>query len=196
MIGGNLCLDFTNTAEHRGDAHFRDLLVSYSHWLIWCWRSSTVTEEAAERLLEAADQTPDKAATALRYVVEVREAIYTAFSAIIDHTPEQADLTRLNAVLGRIPPEQLVWTGEGFTTVPISTGATDDLERPLWPVALAAKELLLSEQLGQVRKCPNCGWLFVDTSRNGKRRWCSMDYCGSKVKSRRQYERRRKRHTD
>ena len=34
-----------------------------------------------------------------------------------------------------------------------------------------------------------CGWLFLDTS--GRRRWCSMTTCGSRVKMRRLYERRR-----
>ncbi|MFD0480100.1 CGNR zinc finger domain-containing protein [Nonomuraea thailandensis] len=36
-------------------------------------------------------------------------------------------------------------------------------------------------------ECPSCGWLFLDTTRNGSRRWCSMAMCGSQVKSRRYY---------
>ena len=47
------------------------------------------------------------------------------------------------------------------------------------------------ERLARVRRCPgpSCGWLFLDTS--GRRRWCSMSTCGSRVKMRRLYERRR-----
>jgi predicted RNA-binding Zn ribbon-like protein len=46
-------------------------------------------------------------------------------------------------------------------------------------------------RLSRVRACPgrNCGWLFLDTS--GRRRWCSMETCGSREKMRRMYERRR-----
>ncbi|MCV4932572.1 CGNR zinc finger domain-containing protein, partial [Escherichia coli] len=35
--------------------------------------------------------------------------------------------------------------------------------------------------LGRIRECPgrNCGWLFLDTSRNGQRRWCSEAECGT-----------------
>ncbi|MET0425489.1 MAG: CGNR zinc finger domain-containing protein, partial [Actinoplanes sp.] len=47
----------------------------------------------------------------------------------------------------------------------------------------------------RLRACPldegGCGWLFLDRSRNGSRRWCSMDDCGTQVKSRRLTERRR-----
>jgi predicted RNA-binding Zn ribbon-like protein len=34
----------------------------------------------------------------------------------------------------------------------------------------------------RLRSCPRCGWLFLDTSRGGKRRWCSMRICGNREK--------------
>lgn len=34
----------------------------------------------------------------------------------------------------------------------------------------------------RLRSCPRCGWLFLDTSRGGKRRWCSMQICGNREK--------------
>lgn len=34
----------------------------------------------------------------------------------------------------------------------------------------------------RLRSCPRCGWLFLDTSRGGKRRWCSMQVCGNREK--------------
>ena len=47
------------------------------------------------------------------------------------------------------------------------------------------------ERLARVHRCPGpaCGWLFLDTS--GRRRWCSMSTCGSRVKMRRLYARQR-----
>lgn len=68
-----------------------------------------------------------------------------------------------------------------------------DLARPLWPVARSAAELLTSPDLGRVHEClgDNCGWLFLDTSRNRRRTWCSMEGCGNRAKARRHYARRR-----
>jgi len=69
------------------------------------------------------------------------------------------------------------------------TGAHPD--RPLWPIAVAAVDLLRSpERLARVKGCANCNWLFVDRSRNGSRRWCSMDECGVHTKMRRYRARR------
>jgi predicted RNA-binding Zn ribbon-like protein len=62
----------------------------------------------------------------------------------------------------------------------------------LWAVARDATDLLTTGRLERIRECPGadgCGWLFYDTSRNGKRRWCSMEACGNRSKGRRHYQR-------
>jgi len=48
---------------------------------------------------------------------------------------------------------------------------------------------LTGPRLDRVRRCanPECGWLFLDDSRAGKRRWCSMSACGNRAKARRHY---------
>jgi len=55
--------------------------------------------------------------------------------------------------------------------------------------------VLQTADLSRVRRCPpsegGCGWLFLDQSRNGSRRWCRMADCGTAAKSRRLTERRR-----
>ena len=65
------------------------------------------------------------------------------------------------------------------------------LDRVLWPVVRDAAELLSGEDLDRVGRCAdaNCGWLFLDTSRNHSRRWCSMKDCGNRAKARRHYQR-------
>jgi predicted RNA-binding Zn ribbon-like protein len=72
-------------------------------------------------------------------------------------------------------------------------GAEDALDQMLWPVVHDAAGLLTSEELDRVGQCDDdrCGWLFLDTSRNRSRRWCSMEDCGNRAKARRYYERKR-----
>jgi predicted RNA-binding Zn ribbon-like protein len=51
-------------------------------------------------------------------------------------------------------------------------------------VAPAAIDLLRSDRLARLKQCANWRWLFLDASRNGSRRWCSMVHCGTEAKVR------------
>ena len=59
---------------------------------------------------------------------------------------------------------------------------------PLKRVALDALDLISDPSVSQLRRCANtrsCGWLFLDTSKNQRRRWCAMETCGTAVKMKR-----------
>jgi predicted RNA-binding Zn ribbon-like protein len=62
----------------------------------------------------------------------------------------------------------------------------------LVPALLDALELA-RDDISRVRECaaPNCSFIYVDTSRNRSRRWCSMERCGSRAKAHAYYTRRR-----
>ena len=74
----------------------------------------------------------------------------------------------------------------------LSRSWRDQRVRPTWeldtlealgrPIAYAAWELLTSGPLDRVKRCHACPWLYLDQSKNGSRRWCSMDDCGKAVK--------------
>jgi predicted RNA-binding Zn ribbon-like protein len=71
----------------------------------------------------------------------------------------------------------------------------EELESPLWPVAHAAYDLLTGPQVHRLKRCAGCPWLFLDQSKNGSRRWCSMEICGTSEKIRRYVSRRAERRT-
>lgn len=58
-------------------------------------------------------------------------------------------------------------------------------------LAVSALSLLRPEAVGRLRICPNCGWLFLDRSRNSSRLWCDMAVCGNRRKASRHYGRRK-----
>jgi hypothetical protein len=62
---------------------------------------------------------------------------------------------------------------------------------PVDALVASAAELVADGPIERLRICDNCTWLFLDHSRNGSRRWCSMEGCGNQIKSRRLTERRR-----
>ena len=102
-------------------------------------------------------------------------------------TPDESYLTQLHQNwLKNESHSKLVQMDAGFALGWEERGAMDVM---LWPITRSVMGLLTSHELGRVKQCGRCDWLFLDKSRNGKRRWCSMDACGNRVKMARRYKR-------
>ena len=190
LLGGRLCLDFVNTVEPRHSTPELHFLTTYGDLVGWGVRAGALEPTEAALLRSAAARRPREAQATYSYAIHVRESIYRIFSAVIAGRPaDAADLATFDAALARsLVNLALVQTGERFSWR--FAGEPDALDRMLWPILRSAAELLTSDQLARVAACPNCGWLFVDTSKNHSRRWCSMDACGNQAKARRHYRRR------
>jgi len=166
--GGDLALDFANTLEGaRGEPPDKDHLRSYADLVTWARRAGALPARVRP---QGGD--PERARA-------LRAAIYDVFAAVVagDAPPPRA-LDPLLSVHAEAVREGTLEAGDWAWT-----GRHPD--RPLWPIAVAAVDLLRSNRLARVKMCGNCRWLFVDHSRNGSRRWCSMDECGVHVKMRR-----------
>jgi predicted RNA-binding Zn ribbon-like protein len=195
LLGGRLCLDFANTVEDRTTARPNDFLPNYAALAHWGRHVGELTEEQLARLLAEAARRPDEAAGVFAEAMALREAIYRVFAAIAHaRAPVRQDVAAIEAAYRKATAHaRLVPDGDGFTWEWVDE-AGGSLDRVLWPVARSAVELLTSPELARVKQCPgcdDCAWLFLDTSKNGTRRWCSMEGCGSRAKMRRQYARRK-----
>ncbi len=194
LVGGRLCLDFTNTIDGRKDAGAIEYLHGYDDLLAWGRHVGALSDDVVGRLSGEAARRPDAARAAFARALALREALYRIFSHVAEEAaPADDDLALLNGVLSEaMAHAQLRSSGRGFVW---GWGEEDDLslDRVLWPVARSAAELLTSPELARVRECPGagCDWLFVDTSKNHSRRWCTMESCGNRAKARRHYARRR-----
>jgi predicted RNA-binding Zn ribbon-like protein len=173
-------------------------LHSYSDFLAWCRQAAVISQAEASVLERKAARRPGEAAGVHRRGLKLREAIYRIFRSIVwGESPALADLALLNSelatALGRLRVEPvrgddqfaLKWGTEGHP-----------LDHPLGPVARAAAHLLTAPTARRrIRQCcgDNCGWLFLDSSKNRSRRWCDMRDCGNRAKVRR--HRLKHRHT-
>jgi predicted RNA-binding Zn ribbon-like protein len=188
FVGGALCLDFCNSVGGKRETVAREYLHSYADFLSWSQQAGLVDNGRAEARLRAAQRRPAKAAAVLRRAKALREAIYRIFLAgAWKKKPEESDLEELNAELARCLPRLRIAAGKsGFGWEwRRENGALDDT---LGPIARCAADLLVSgETLENVRQCQgnNCGWLFLDSSRNHSRCWCDMRDCGNRAKVRR-----------
>ena len=188
FIGGRLCLDFVNTVSGR-EAHggiIREKLASYEDLLDWSLCAGTLVGKPLRRLAQQAELHPPAATAVLARAHRLREALYRICLRI---TEPDADILRAELAIARAN-QHLTACDAGFEwTFPKRSEA---LDRPLWPIALSAAELLTSTDFARVGQCrgTDCRWLFVDTSRGRRRRWCDMQDCGNRAKVRRYRARR------
>jgi predicted RNA-binding Zn ribbon-like protein len=171
------CLTFADTRYWRGTATPTDELREPEDLLRWA--------EKAQRLPAALVRRFDCSAALLTEAIGVREVIHRCFAATAaGHEPDVADLAALNAALANAPPRTQVRPGGWEVGAP-----EPSVSLLLAPVLWSAADLLVGRQLPRVRQCSNpaCGWLFLDDSKSGNRRWCSMSACGNRAKAHRHY---------
>jgi predicted RNA-binding Zn ribbon-like protein len=193
--GGALCLDFINTVEPRTGPVSRDWLTGYPDLVEWARHGGLLDEAAAQALLRTAADRPAAARHAFRAAVDLREATFRLFAAIAGRTtPAEVDLAVLGSAYAAAARHGRLLPDAGHFAWSWDTPAAEPLDRPWWPVAASAVELLTRGPLDRIKQCPTdegCSWLFIDATKNRSRRWCSMDDCGSHRKARRQTDRRR-----
>jgi predicted RNA-binding Zn ribbon-like protein len=193
LRGGRICVDFVNTVDNRGTVHAVEYFTSYTDVVAWGHHTGLVSEERARRLLAEAERHPKQAHAVLTHVVTLREALYRTFLAAAEGAPAAAaDVDAINEALSHaMARARLIPADDGY----VWAWEEDDtaLDAPLWPVVRSAAELLTSAELHRVHLCSgeDCGWLFLDTSKNRSRRWCAMEGCGNRAKARRHYQRTR-----
>jgi predicted RNA-binding Zn ribbon-like protein len=195
LVGGRLCLDFVNTvggrvAERVGKTSRYTIrserLGLYSDLLAWGVQAGALSGEEARSLLRKAERDGRGAGAVLERARGLREAIYRVFKAVAaGEKPERPDLDVVNAELQIARDHEWVASDSGSFHWAWDSAAR--LDRPIWPVARSAAELLTSDDLSRTRQCTGeaCGWLFLDTSRNRSRQWCDMKDCGNLAKVRR-----------
>jgi predicted RNA-binding Zn ribbon-like protein len=193
FTGGNLCLDFANTVDNRKGEHAVELLTDYGRLLRWAEESGAIAKKNAESLNQLASESPGNAQVVLRHAIQLRDAVYDIFCAISHRRgiPTIALATVNKAAQQASDHAEVVHANRHFEWQWIVP--ENHLDSMLWPVARAAAELLTSDDLTNVRQCASdtCAWVFLDKTKNHRRRWCDMRICGNRDKARRYYQRQK-----
>jgi predicted RNA-binding Zn ribbon-like protein len=185
-VAGDPSLDLVNTVEWTRRGLELDRITSYERFTRWAEGAGVVDSRVAQHLRKAAERRPREAEVAYDAAVTLRWLLQRVFSAAVRRERSVSALEDFNVLLAdalrhlRLSRAngdlELTWRGMG-----------DDFASPLWPVVWSAAKLLASEEREHIRTCggPDCGWMYVDRSRNHLRRWCQMETCGTQAKSRR-----------
>lgn len=169
-VAGRLALDFLNTADWTAEgAVAHEKLETLQDAVLWM-RALGLPELALP--------------TSLAKLHAFRHALRAVFLANADGA---SGVARLNETLGGMAGALIVQRpGE---SLPSPSGMS-----LLQVVAVSAAGVLADpREVARVKLCPgaDCGWLFLDETRNARRRWCQMETCGNRAKARRSYARKR-----
>jgi predicted RNA-binding Zn ribbon-like protein len=186
IVGGHLALDFANTVDDPDGRARHDHLATWRELLHWSVRVGVLSPGGAARLRTVR---PTAAAGALARAHALRDTIGATFtevaaggSAAPAHWAELRPYAAEAMARGELRP-----AAGGYE---LSWPETAEPDAMLWPVAHAAADLLTGADLRRVKRCAGCPWVFVDRSKNGSRRWCAMDDCGTHAKIQRYVARR------
>jgi len=186
LIGGDAALDFVNTATGRDNTP-RDWLDSYARLLDWAALTHLLPAKILRELATRAKREPAKAAGSLARAKALREAMFLLTVGIISGRAPPKDalaLLREHWIAG-VDAHELRFT-EGRVMPALRNDATDfDLVAAMVAYRMVGQVMPLPNERLRICQGPNCSWLFIDSSKAGRRRWCDMSVCGNAAKSRR-----------
>lgn len=200
FVGGALCLDFANTVDPRHADPRVDFLGDYRALVDWSEAADVLSSRRARDIGKRATEDPASAEKVYERALALREAIYVLLAPQPPNASQRAQrdsLETLDDEVHRAAAMTNLAKGQDGWSCQWRSGP--ELDRMLWALARSAADLLLSDRLDRVRECDGrsgCGWLFLDTSRNGRRRWCDMSVCGNRAKARRRRMQQSRTHDD
>jgi predicted RNA-binding Zn ribbon-like protein len=170
FVSGRLCIDFTQTGGETGIRAYWERFHQPSDLADWLIESPLQ--------LQGVQVSPEEFEIAL----SLREAVWRSAQAIRQHkTPPTEDIELINSAASApdLAPQfvrdgsKQAWHSPNTATAALSTIARDSID------------LFSGGLRSRIRECenPNCGLMFVDASRPGKRRWCLMKRCGNMAKT-------------
>jgi predicted RNA-binding Zn ribbon-like protein len=163
----------------------RERLETLGDALSWFVERGVIHGEGADRLGHEAEADPAAAEREIARIRGVRAALRDVADAIVDHRPpEQSALDTVNRALHARQVIELVPSTDGCVAVDhrhVGDPIDDALARLCDPLVTE----LTSGDPDRIRVCDNdrCRWVFYDTSRTGRRRWCDMATCGNRAKA-------------
>lgn len=184
-----LILHLANTAGFRPLLDRPESMSTFDDLLNWTAEQKVLSPAQRRSLMSVDDEERDRI---YRRVISFRDAAQSLLSRVVrNRPPSKEDVLLVSDEIRAAFSDRELDIQKG--KVVWQHGSSGPESRLLGLLASSAAELLDSEDLGRLRECSgrDCSRLFIDRSRNGTRRWCSMEGCGNRAKARRHYRRTR-----
>jgi len=187
-IGGDPAVDLVNTVDWTRGGLKDERLGDYQRLTRWAEGSGVVSPQLAAKLRRKAAGSPNEASTVYRAALRARETIRRLLVELAEGSASAGAIADFNRIL--TPALQHLRVRPLDAAPHLHVGWEEEenrLDSVLWPVLWSAASLVSSDEASRIRVCASedCGWMYVDRSRNGLRRWCQMESCGTREKTRR-----------
>jgi predicted RNA-binding Zn ribbon-like protein len=185
FIGERLWLDFTNTDDVRRGVRI-DVLRDFDGLLLWLAAAHVLDSERLALMRRRAQQQPAGASASLVDARRIRAAMRALAERGLSVERARLDaIAEINRVLGRSAGTRRVEEHANGRIVRTFVPGGDAFAGLLIPVVESAADSLIGGELMRVRRCADarCPRLFLDTTRNSRRRWCDMATCGNRAKA-------------
>jgi predicted RNA-binding Zn ribbon-like protein len=194
LVGGSAVLDYLNTCDGRrpgtGLKEVIDKLSSLEDVVHWFRHAGLIDQNEHQHFVALVRGSSWHTVSAFEQMIDFREALYRLLLPLaLGRDAEPANLAALNQALAATAQERLL------VSTPVGIlwrwRVVEDLSSMtagfIGRLAVQASALLTAGDLSRLKVCgtPDCDWLFLDTSKNGRRRWCQMTVCGAREKARR-----------
>jgi predicted RNA-binding Zn ribbon-like protein len=180
FVGNHLALNFLNTKPvlEDGPHEFLSDAAAFGRWLV---AAGLVTSARAKSTMRDWAKT-SKAGRLVRDLREFRERFRAAVLRIESGSlPAKSFVEEVNQLLAK-HPRRSVLVNRGSSLLREYAFELNGPEAFWVLIGESVASLLAETDHSRVRKCPACVVHFLDTSKKGSRRWCSMNICGNKVK--------------
>ncbi|USG63094.1 CGNR zinc finger domain-containing protein [Sneathiella marina] len=181
-LGGRLAIDFANSHERIGQE--ADGLSTFEDLLTFLKSHGHLHEDEASDLHMFLFQNPGRCQAVVDSLTKLRTTFKSVLTQMAQGWPaDPGFFEEINSHLAVFKSfHKVVPTEDGMELK--SVIAEEGPEKLLFPIIRDIADFLASDHPEKTKICANddCGLYFVNLSRNGRRRWCSMSTCGNRAK--------------
>ena len=192
LHGGNLCCNFINTVYAWKGENLHEYLGGYDDFIAWCRKVNAGDTLILTALQKKAAEHPKAADLALINIKKQRKLLYQFISLVA--AKEYAGINRMLPQINTLINKAAIHLQFELNDNSFGLSLKDDpndLQSPLWIIFQSLHDMLATENVDRIKECPRCGWVFVDHTKNGKRRWCDPEECGTTDKMQRYHAKRK-----
>ena len=181
FVGGHPALDFLNTVGDTGKSRDQSKISDWEGFSGWCAKSKLYSPG---QLLGISKIKSSKSRdVVLTRIQAFREHAYFVLSAIVNEDEKaQSAISLLQEELLATMSRANLSIENGQTCWLVKSDNDQWIEDVL---VLAIDDLIRSQGFPRIRQCGRCTWLFLDKGRGRGRRWCTMNKCGNREKTKR-----------